>query len=68
LNPGRRGGKPATNRFSYGAAKKEANLWYHSFALVNVAFQKFNKVTSLHGISFEPYPIRSQANSNLIFL
>jgi hypothetical protein len=21
LNPGRRGGKPATNRFSYGAAK-----------------------------------------------
>jgi hypothetical protein len=22
LNPGRRGGKPATNRFSYGAAKK----------------------------------------------
>jgi hypothetical protein len=23
LNPGRRGGKPATNRLSYGAAKKQ---------------------------------------------
>jgi hypothetical protein len=24
LNPGRRGGKPATNRFSYGGAPKES--------------------------------------------
>jgi hypothetical protein len=25
LNPGRRGGKPATNRLSYGASMKESN-------------------------------------------
>jgi hypothetical protein len=27
LNPGRRGGKPATNRLSYGAARYTALLW-----------------------------------------
>jgi hypothetical protein len=27
-NPGRRSGKPATNRFSYGAADKY-NIWIH---------------------------------------
>jgi hypothetical protein len=41
LNPGRRGGKPATNRFSYGAAKSQTSrlarrfqiLVYHKFFL-----------------------------------
>jgi hypothetical protein len=28
LNPGRRGGKPATNRFSYGAARSEDETLY----------------------------------------
>jgi hypothetical protein len=28
LNPGRRGGKPATNRLSYGAAKVEVTLFH----------------------------------------
>jgi hypothetical protein len=27
MNPGRRGGKPATNRFSYGAANCVLNSW-----------------------------------------
>jgi hypothetical protein len=32
LNPARRGGKPATNRFSYGAAIQELRLNYCKFA------------------------------------
>jgi hypothetical protein len=31
VNPGRRGGKPATNRFSYGAAKSDA--YVHKISL-----------------------------------
>jgi hypothetical protein len=33
LNPGRRGGKPATNRFSYGAAKPVTILTALSYLL-----------------------------------
>jgi hypothetical protein len=30
LNPGRRGGKPATNRLSYGAAYNAVSFWLFS--------------------------------------
>jgi hypothetical protein len=32
-NPGRRGGKPATNRFSYGAADSKYNLLFCYFSV-----------------------------------
>jgi hypothetical protein len=38
LNPSRRGGKPATNRFSYGAAVELAyELWYWWMSLMSIS-------------------------------
>jgi hypothetical protein len=31
LNPGRRGGKPATNRLSYGAAKNNLTFYWEKY-------------------------------------
>jgi hypothetical protein len=42
LKPGRRGGKPATNRFSYGAANPEALLFEQlGFSLAKYFATKF---------------------------
>jgi hypothetical protein len=41
LNPGRRGGKPASNRLSYGAAYvslRRLNFLFHLFAILFFAF------------------------------
>jgi hypothetical protein len=42
LNPGRRGGKPATNRLSYGAAM----LYLHKYQLFvqSAVYQKFREI------------------------
>jgi hypothetical protein len=37
-NPGRRGAKPATNRFSYGAAVCLANIMTHKFNISPFVF------------------------------
>jgi hypothetical protein len=36
LNPGRRGGKPASNRLSYGAAKHEVNMCDAQYAIIYI--------------------------------
>jgi hypothetical protein len=45
-NPGRRGGKPATNRLSYGMARTEGYLKFVEKNMINCNFscQKQNKI------------------------
>jgi hypothetical protein len=40
FNPGRRGGKPATNRLSYGAALRQRHFVHHKSHLTRPGFEK----------------------------
>jgi hypothetical protein len=44
LNPGRRGGKPATNRLSYGAALVEGYFLFHSTFTFKLYLFVFNSL------------------------
>jgi hypothetical protein len=48
LNPGRRGGKPATNRFSYGAAKSSISFHIQIISAEVGRFQNNIKVGYMH--------------------
>jgi hypothetical protein len=62
LNPGRRGGKPATNRFSYGAAYFLCYVVskYFNFATISKAIQRDSKLLSRF-----PFTRQRNPDSNL---
>jgi hypothetical protein len=60
LNPGRRGGKPATNRLNYGAALERGNL----SAVIKLAHcKKLNRVD----VSLPPEDGNGQSFLNVVF-
>jgi divalent metal cation (Fe/Co/Zn/Cd) transporter len=56
LNPGRRGGKPATNRFSYGAAKERtlglacSSIFILSLFMLAISCVQEQKMAAVEGM------------------